>query len=67
MNRTPRLYALVEELRAAAPRTLTVAALAARFEVSTRTVQRDLQALMEAGARCAPPPGGAAAGRSTGR
>ncbi|MGW3121641.1 helix-turn-helix transcriptional regulator [Streptomyces sp. NPDC001107] len=49
MNRTPRLYALVEELRAAAPRSLTVAALAARFEVSTRTVQRDLQALMEAG------------------
>jgi proteasome accessory factor B len=49
MNRTPRLYALVEELRAAAPRTLTVAALAARFEVSTRTGQRDLQALMEAG------------------
>ncbi|MFI6156560.1 helix-turn-helix transcriptional regulator [Kitasatospora sp. NPDC051170] len=49
MIRTPRLYALVEELRAAAPRPLTVAALAARFEVSTRTVQRDLQALMEAG------------------
>ncbi|MGW4897490.1 helix-turn-helix transcriptional regulator [Kitasatospora sp. NPDC004240] len=49
MNRTPRLYALVEELRAAAPRPRTVAALAARFEVSTRTVQRDLQALMEAG------------------
>ncbi|MFG3228591.1 helix-turn-helix transcriptional regulator [Kitasatospora sp. NPDC048194] len=49
MNRTPRLYALVEELRAAAPRSLTVAALAARFEVSTRTVQRDLQALMESG------------------
>ncbi|MEU9112688.1 WYL domain-containing protein [Streptomyces sp. NPDC048483] len=49
MNRTARLYALVEELRAAAPRPLTVAALAARFEVSTRTVQRDLQALMETG------------------
>ncbi|WP_266375675.1 WYL domain-containing protein [Streptomyces canus] len=49
MNRTARLYALVEELRAAAPRPLTVAALAARFEVSIRTVQRDLQALMEAG------------------
>ncbi|MGW3044271.1 helix-turn-helix transcriptional regulator [Kitasatospora sp. NPDC001159] len=49
MNRTPRLYALVEELRAAAPRSLTVATLAARFEVSARTVQRDLQALMESG------------------
>lgn len=49
MNRTARLYALVEELRAAAPRPRTVAALAARFEVSARTVQRDLQALMETG------------------
>ncbi|MGH4031056.1 helix-turn-helix transcriptional regulator [Actinomycetota bacterium Odt1-20B] len=49
MNRTARLYGLVEELRAAAPRPLTVAALAARFEVSARTVQRDLQALMETG------------------
>ena len=46
MNRTARLYALVEELRAAAPRQMTVAALAARFEVSTRTVQRDLQVLI---------------------
>ncbi|MFE6847533.1 helix-turn-helix transcriptional regulator [Streptomyces sp. NPDC057686] len=49
MNRTARLYALVEELRAAAPRPLTVAALATRFDVSTRTVQRDLQTLMETG------------------
>ncbi|MET8755732.1 HTH domain-containing protein, partial [Streptomyces sp. NPDC004667] len=49
MNRTVRLYALVEELRAVAPRPMTVAALAARFEVSARTVQRDLQALMETG------------------
>ncbi|MFF4366347.1 helix-turn-helix transcriptional regulator [Streptomyces sp. NPDC001594] len=49
MDRTTRLYALVEELRAAAPRPRSVAALATRFEVSTRTVQRDLQALMDAG------------------
>ncbi|WP_371680794.1 helix-turn-helix transcriptional regulator [Streptomyces sp. NBC_01276] len=49
MNRTVRLYALVEELRAVAPRPMTVAALAARCEVSTRTVQRDLQALMQTG------------------
>lgn len=49
MNRTTRLYALVEEMRASAPRPRTVAALAARFEVSTRTVQRDLQALMQSG------------------
>ncbi|WP_030273932.1 helix-turn-helix transcriptional regulator [Streptomyces sp. NRRL B-24484] len=49
MNRTDRLYALVEELRAAAPRPVTVGVLAARFEVGRRTVQRDLQALMAAG------------------
>jgi predicted DNA-binding transcriptional regulator YafY len=49
MTRTARLYALVEELRAAAPRALTVATLARRFEVSDRTLQRDLQALMQAG------------------
>ncbi|WP_279537834.1 helix-turn-helix transcriptional regulator [Amycolatopsis acidicola] len=40
---------MVEELRASAPRALTVAALAARFEMSKRTVQRDLQALLKAG------------------
>ncbi|MFF7161949.1 helix-turn-helix transcriptional regulator [Streptomyces sp. NPDC008086] len=57
MNRTARLYALVEELRAAAPRPLTVAALAARFEVSSRTVQRDLQALMETGVPVRTTPG----------
>lgn len=49
MNRTARLYALVEELRASAPQPVTVAALAARFEVAARTVQRDLQALMGSG------------------
>ncbi|MEV0638788.1 YafY family protein [Streptomyces sp. NPDC050619] len=57
MNRTARLYALVEELRAAVPRSLTVAVLAARFEVHTRTVQRDLQALMEAGVPVRSTPG----------
>ncbi|MDC0770909.1 helix-turn-helix transcriptional regulator [Streptomyces sp. HD] len=57
MNRTARLYALVEELRAAVPRPLTVAALAARFEVSARTVQRDLQALMETGVPVRTTPG----------
>ncbi|MGP3974076.1 helix-turn-helix transcriptional regulator [Streptomyces sp. 8N114] len=57
MNRTARLYALVEELRAAAPRPLTVAVLAAQFEVSRRTVQRDLQALMEAGVPVRTTPG----------
>lgn len=49
MNRTERLYALVEELRARAPRTMRAAELSARFEVSTRTIERDLLALQEAG------------------
>src|SRR6185437_9660224 len=49
MNRTDRLYALVEELRARAPRTMRAAELARRFEVSVRTVERDLLALQEAG------------------
>lgn len=49
MNRTDRLYAIVEELRAASPRPLSVPKLAGRFEVSTRTVERDLLALQESG------------------
>ncbi|HEX5501520.1 MAG TPA: YafY family protein [Thermomicrobiales bacterium] len=60
MNRTDRLYALVEELRARAPRTMRAAELAARFEVSTRTVERDLLALQQAGVPiwAQPGPGG---------
>jgi len=38
MNRTDRLYALVETLRAHAPRTVRAAELASSFEVSTRTI-----------------------------
>ena len=49
MNRTERLYALVEELRAQSPRPVPAPALARRFEVSVRTVQRDLDALMRSG------------------
>ncbi|MGH9136225.1 MAG: helix-turn-helix transcriptional regulator, partial [Acidimicrobiales bacterium] len=49
MNRTDRLYALVEELRVAAPRPRTARWLADRFEVSVRTVERDLLALQESG------------------
>jgi predicted DNA-binding transcriptional regulator YafY len=49
MNRTDRLYALVEELRARAPRTMRAVELADRFEVTTRTIERDLLALQEAG------------------
>ncbi len=49
MNRTDRLYALVEELRAAGPRGRTARRLAERFEVSVRTIERDLSALGQAG------------------
>ncbi|WP_405873328.1 helix-turn-helix transcriptional regulator [Streptomyces sp. NBC_00005] len=49
MNRTDRLYALVEELRATAPRPRSARMLARRFEVSVRTVERDLAALQQAG------------------
>jgi predicted DNA-binding transcriptional regulator YafY len=49
MNRTDRMYAIVEELRARSPRPVSVPALAERFEVSSRTVERDLLALQEAG------------------
>lgn len=49
MNRTDRLYALVEELRAVAPRPRSAAWLAGRFEVSSRTIERDLSALQQAG------------------
>ncbi|MEW2356793.1 YafY family protein [Spirillospora sp. NPDC029432] len=49
MNRTDRLYALVEELRARAPRRVSARELAARYEVSVRTVERDIGALQQAG------------------
>jgi predicted DNA-binding transcriptional regulator YafY len=49
VNRTDRLYAIVEELRAAVPGSRTAGELAARFEVSGRTVERDILALQEAG------------------
>jgi predicted DNA-binding transcriptional regulator YafY len=49
MNRVDRLYALVEELRAAGPRGRTARQLAAHFELSVRTIERDLSALGQAG------------------
>jgi len=49
MNRTDRLYAIVEELRAASPRPLSAARLAEHFEVSVRTIERDIDALQQAG------------------
>ena len=49
MNRTDRLYALVEELRAVAPRPRSARWLAEKFEVSSRTIERDLSALQQSG------------------
>jgi predicted DNA-binding transcriptional regulator YafY len=49
MNRTDRLYALVEELRAVAPGPRSARQLARRYEVSTRTIERDILALQESG------------------
>lgn len=49
MNRTDRLYALVEELRAVAPRRRSARELAARYEVSVRTIERDIAALQQSG------------------
>lgn len=49
MNRTDRLYALTEELRRVAPRARTARQLADRFEVSVRTIERDLSALQQSG------------------
>ncbi|MFT7868743.1 MULTISPECIES: helix-turn-helix transcriptional regulator [Amycolatopsis] len=49
MNRTDRLYGIVEELRAVAPRPRSARWLANRFEVSVRTVERDISALQQSG------------------
>jgi len=49
VNRTDRLYALVEDLRAIAPRPRSARQLAANYEVSTRTIERDILALQESG------------------
>lgn len=60
MNRTDRLYALTEELRRASAAGRTSAQLAAIFEVSERTIKRDVLALQESGTpiRAQPGPGG---------
>jgi predicted DNA-binding transcriptional regulator YafY len=49
MNRTDRLYAIVEELRGAAPQRRSARQLAVRHEVSVRTIERDIDALQQAG------------------
>lgn len=50
MNRLERLYAVNEAIRRASPRPVSAAELADRFEVSRRTIERDLEALRFAGA-----------------
>jgi predicted DNA-binding transcriptional regulator YafY len=49
VTRTDRLLALVEELRAGAPRSSSTGELAARLKVSERTIERDVEELWEAG------------------
>lgn len=49
MNRTDRLYGIVEELRAAAPARRSARQLAGRYEVSVRTIERDISALQQVG------------------
>ena len=49
VNRTERLYAVTEELRATGPAGLTAGRLAERLRVSVRTVKRDVAALVDLG------------------
>jgi predicted DNA-binding transcriptional regulator YafY len=49
VNRTDRLYALVEELRVISPRPRSGRWLSRRFGVSIRTIERDINALQQAG------------------
>jgi len=49
MKRAERLYALVDHLRARSPRTVSATALARTFEVTSRTIERDILALQQAG------------------
>jgi predicted DNA-binding transcriptional regulator YafY len=60
MNRTDRLYAIAEVLRATAPRARTARQLAERFEVSARTIERDISSLQQSGVPiwATPGPGG---------
>lgn len=57
MNRTDRLYAIVEELRASGPVSRTAKELAEVYELSTRTIERDILALQEAGVPITGAPG----------
>jgi predicted DNA-binding transcriptional regulator YafY len=60
VNRTDRLYAIVEVLRATAPRARAARDLADRFDVSVRTIERDISSLQQSGVPiwATPGPGG---------
>jgi len=60
LNRTDRLYAIVEAMRSRAPRPVRAMDMARRFEVSVRTIERDLASLQHAGVPiwAQPGPGG---------
>lgn len=49
LRRVERQHALIEQLRVAAPRTLTGAFLADRLGVSRRTIERDAADLVDSG------------------
>jgi predicted DNA-binding transcriptional regulator YafY len=49
VNRLERLYAISERLRRSRPHAVSAARLAEEFEVSRRTIERDLDALRQAG------------------
>jgi predicted DNA-binding transcriptional regulator YafY len=49
LHRLERLYAVAEEIRRRSPATVSASQLAERFEVSRRTIERDLNALRDAG------------------
>lgn len=49
VRRLERLHAITNHLRARSPQTVSAAALAERFGVSQRTIERDLRSLNEAG------------------
>lgn len=49
MNRLERLYAVAETVRRRSPGAVSARELAERFDVSTRTMERDLLALKDAG------------------